>query len=311
MALVLKQIFTSGSDQISQNYTIESWHVSQSVDAFTGTKAYDITLSGSFTLTGSQQVTGSISASFGANTVGFFGTSSWSVTSSQAISASSTVSSSYSISSSYATSASYAISSSYATSASYAISSSRAVSSSYAISSSVAVSSSVAISSSIALSSSYASNGVTTLSVGTWYDTTTQTVSTGASASISLDTPVINDGITVVASSRITVTKTGIYNLQFSAQTASNQNGTIYIWLRKNGTNIPYTNTGVHQQNGNVKGIAAWNFVESLNASDFLELIWYFDGNPGQTASLIAEPLSPSNGGVAIPSVIVTMTQIK
>ncbi len=49
MALVLKQIFTSGSDQISQNYTIESWHVSQSVDAFTGTKAYDITLSGSLT----------------------------------------------------------------------------------------------------------------------------------------------------------------------------------------------------------------------------------------------------------------------
>jgi hypothetical protein len=106
MANVLKQIFVSGSDQISQTYTIESWHVSQSVDAITGTAAYDITLSGSFTLTGSQYVTGSISASFGSNTVGFFGTSSWAVSSSRAIS------------SSFATSASYALSSSNAISAS-------------------------------------------------------------------------------------------------------------------------------------------------------------------------------------------------
>lgn len=53
MALVLKQIFATGSDQISQNYAIESWHVSQSVDALTGAVAYDITISGSLNLTGS------------------------------------------------------------------------------------------------------------------------------------------------------------------------------------------------------------------------------------------------------------------
>lgn len=53
MALILKQIFATGSDQISQNYAIESWHVSQSVDALTGAAAYDITISGSLTLTGS------------------------------------------------------------------------------------------------------------------------------------------------------------------------------------------------------------------------------------------------------------------
>ena len=47
MAKVLKDIFTSGSDEIVQNYTINSWHVSQSVDALTGADAYDITISGS------------------------------------------------------------------------------------------------------------------------------------------------------------------------------------------------------------------------------------------------------------------------
>ena len=53
MALVLKNIFTPSTDEIAQNYVIESWHVSQSVDALTGAAAYDITISGSLNLTGS------------------------------------------------------------------------------------------------------------------------------------------------------------------------------------------------------------------------------------------------------------------
>lgn len=39
--------------EIQQNHTIQSWHVSQSVDAFTGVDDYDITISGSLTTTGS------------------------------------------------------------------------------------------------------------------------------------------------------------------------------------------------------------------------------------------------------------------
>jgi len=53
MAKTLQQIFTTGSDEINQNFIIESWHVSQSIDAFTGEEAYDIKISGSLILTGS------------------------------------------------------------------------------------------------------------------------------------------------------------------------------------------------------------------------------------------------------------------
>jgi hypothetical protein len=59
MANVLKQIFTSGSDQIDQTYTIEAWHVSQSVDAFTAAKEYNISISGSLAITGSLFATAS------------------------------------------------------------------------------------------------------------------------------------------------------------------------------------------------------------------------------------------------------------
>ena len=59
MAKVLQNIFTSGSDQIVQGSAINSWHVSQSVEALTGAEAYDIVISGSLTLEGPLTVTGS------------------------------------------------------------------------------------------------------------------------------------------------------------------------------------------------------------------------------------------------------------
>lgn len=117
---------TLSKTNIVNGNTIQAADVSQSIDAFTGAVAYDITLSGSFTLAG--QTTGS----------GYWQKS---------------VSSSYALSSSIALSSSYAYSSSIALSSSYA---SIALSSSYAYSSSIALSSSYSYSSSIALSSSYA-----------------------------------------------------------------------------------------------------------------------------------------------------------
>jgi hypothetical protein len=71
MAKILKNIFVSGSDEIVQDYTVQSWHVSQSVDAFTGASDYDITISGSLDVTGPLDVTGNSSVS-GYSTVNDF-----------------------------------------------------------------------------------------------------------------------------------------------------------------------------------------------------------------------------------------------
>ena len=53
MAKQLKNIFVTGSDAISQGFTINAKHVSQSVEAFTSQEAYDISISGSQKITGS------------------------------------------------------------------------------------------------------------------------------------------------------------------------------------------------------------------------------------------------------------------
>ena len=48
-----KSLIVTGKD-------VQPWHVTQSIDAFTGTNDYDLNLVGSFTLTGSLQISGSV-----------------------------------------------------------------------------------------------------------------------------------------------------------------------------------------------------------------------------------------------------------
>lgn len=103
---------------ITTGNTVETWHVTQSIDAFTGTEAYDITLSGSFNVVGptivegSLTVTGSIFGQPGTLNILSASYSQFSQQSQNSISSSYSITSSYSetsISSSYAVTASYAL----------------------------------------------------------------------------------------------------------------------------------------------------------------------------------------------------------
>ena len=62
MAKILQKVFAS-TDQVSQSFTVQSWHVSQSVDAFTGASDYDITISGSLTIIGPVSSSGGFTGS--------------------------------------------------------------------------------------------------------------------------------------------------------------------------------------------------------------------------------------------------------
>lgn len=171
------------------------------------------------------------------------------------------------------------------------------------------VTSSQAISSSQAASASYTQFGTNNLSVGAFYDTTTQILAANTSASITFNSITVSDGISVTSNSRLTVTKTGTYNIQFSSQfIPAGPGSSVYVWLRKNGTNVAYSNTELQLQNSNDAAVAAWNFVETLTVGQYVELIWYPTGG---TVNMTAETPTPGNGGVGIPSVIVTITQIK
>jgi hypothetical protein len=305
--------------QIQTGQTIQAVHVNQFVDALSGSVAYDLTVSGSLTVIGPLNAT----ASWATNAINAKLAES---SSKEYIASNATTNTEYSLVFKNSTAALndyhqlgadgtngpfYNPSTNILTVPAVSASSVQATSFTGSLSGSVAGTASFATSASYALTSSFASNGVTNLAVGTFYDTNTQTILSGASASLQLNTPVIQDGVIVASNSRITVSRTGIYNLQFSAQLSTPTGGSpdVHIWLRKNGINIANSNTGVVMQNSNQKQVAAWNFVESLIAGDFLELVAYLNG--GSSVLFLAEGPLPTNGGVGVPSMIVTMTQIK
>ena len=92
---------------ITTGNTVRAFHVTQSVDAFTGTDAYDITLSGSLTVTGSitgqPTITNNLTASYAENAgagAGFPFTGSAEITGSLAVVGPSNVTGSFAVSSS-------------------------------------------------------------------------------------------------------------------------------------------------------------------------------------------------------------------
>jgi hypothetical protein len=259
---------------------VQAADVSQSVDAFTGQVGYDITISGSFTL------------------VNTTGSGLWGETLRVDMDTSGFGDGNYTIPFLRTSGSGFGTFKYSETAPKY-----------NPIADVLYVTSSQAISSSQAASASYTQFGTNNLSVGAFYDTTTQILAANTSASMTFNSITVSDGISVTSNSRLTVTKTGTYNIQFSSQfIPAGPGSSVYVWLRKNGTNVTYSNTEIQLQNSNDAAVAAWNFVETLTVGQYVELIWYPTGG---TVNMTAETPTPGNGGVGIPSVIVTITQIK
>jgi len=126
-----------------------------------------------------------------------------------------------------------------------------------------------------------------------------------------LNTTDVSMGVSVVSGSFIKVANTGTYNLQFSAQLeqTSNNASEVSIWLRKDGTNVPNSNTEltIEKIGGGGKLVAAWNYMIQLNANQYVQLMWCSTRSDTQLHyhSTQSVPDRP-----ATPSVIATITQI-
>lgn len=112
-------------------------------------------------------------------------------------------------------------------------------------------------------------------------------------------------------SDKIKINNSGIYNIQFSAQTAktSGTSTTFYIWLAKNGVEIPDSNTGVTLAGGsNDVAIPAWNFFTSASAGDYYQLMFAVTHNNGVIQYLPSGSVGLT--GPAVPSVILTVNRV-
>jgi len=122
------------------------------------------------------------------------------------------------------------------------------------------------------------------------------------------------DGVTLSSGSRLTVPTEGVYAVTFSIQFKNTTNGAqdIDIWLRKNGTDVPDTNSRfsivARKGAGNPSHlIATTTVMVELASNDYVQLMWHvtdvgvnIEHFPAVTAVPGTTPAIP-----ATPSVIV------
>jgi hypothetical protein len=142
---------------------------------------------------------------------------------------------------------------------------------------------------------------------GSFYDTTTQTAAAINTAyAMTFNTTDLSVGVTRGSpTSRIYVDRPNVYNIQFSAQLDKTSGGVglVWIWLRKNGTNVADSATQIRIQGNDAETVAAWNFLLQMNAGDYFELMWEVDDT---SVIILTEPASAVHP--AIPSIILTVT---
>jgi hypothetical protein len=147
------------------------------------------------------------------------------------------------------------------------------------------------------------------LHYGAFSDTTLQTAaSINTAYGMVFNTTDSSNGVSIGSpTSRLVVDNQGVYNVQFSAQLDKTSGGTgnIYIWLRKNGTNVDNTATNIAIQGTAARTVAAWNFIIQLEPTNYVELMWATDDTTIRILAASATSVWP-----ATPSVICTITQV-
>jgi len=148
---------------------------------------------------------------------------------------------------------------------------------------------------------------------GAFQDSTDQVAANTTTAyAVTFDTTDFSNGVTLSNSSRLNVSQSGIYNIQFSIQFTNTTNASqdVDVWFRKNGTNADKSNSrfGFAPRKGvgdPFHTISAINYYLSLNANDYVEIMW----RPTDVGVTIEQyPAGTSPTRPSVPSAIVTLS---
>ena len=143
---------------------------------------------------------------------------------------------------------------------------------------------------------------------GQFYDTTTQTAAlTSTAYPITFNTTDISDGVRLrsPSTSEVEVDTEGLYNFQVSIQLdcTGGSNREVWVWVRKNGADIPNSAFYVTIQNNNSELLQAFNLFANMKAGDYVQFMWAVGNTDAQLATFAASAFAP-----AVPSIILTVS---
>lgn len=150
---------------------------------------------------------------------------------------------------------------------------------------------------------------------GAFQDTTDQTAANTTTAyAVTFNTTDFSNGVSIASGSRITVSQSGLYNLEFSIQfkNTTNDSQDLDLWFRKNGTNIDGSNSRfglpARKSSGDPSHlIAAINFYLNLSENDYVEIMWR-PSSTGVSIEFYGTDTSPTRPST--PSAIATLTHL-
>jgi hypothetical protein len=124
-------------------------------------------------------------------------------------------------------------------------------------------------------------NQLKTLSVpyGAFSSDQDQTAVANTATLMTLNTTDFANGVSI-ASSKITVAKAGVYNLQFSVQFQNSDTAfqDVYIWLKQTGVDITGSTgfVSIPNRHAGTDGhqIVGWNYFLNMAANDYVEIYW-------------------------------------
>lgn len=150
--------------------------------------------------------------------------------------------------------------------------------------------------------------------IGSFYDTGTQTAAANTPTAIGMDTTDIAVSIALdpLDATKMVFQKTAPHNVAFSVQLANASTiaeDDVFVWLRVNGTDVTYTasHTTIQKKHAGVDGTAilALNIFYQFAAGDYAQLIWVT-----KTGGAAIQTIPGSGTYPASPGVIVTVNQL-
>jgi hypothetical protein len=145
---------------------------------------------------------------------------------------------------------------------------------------------------------------------GQFIKTTDQSpAATNTAYAITFDSTPIANGISIGSpASRIVVSESGLYNFAATYQLTSTSSSTknIWLWFRINGTDVPSSSILVTlSSNNEYKAVARSDFF-TLNASQYVELMWAADSTAVTLDAVASTAFAPGS-----PALILAVTQVQ
>jgi hypothetical protein len=142
---------------------------------------------------------------------------------------------------------------------------------------------------------------------GLFFSTTDQPI-VSANVAQPIDFPLeyLNNAVYVNAGtdSRIYVDVPGVYNFQFSGQlrSASGSAKQVYIWIRRNTSDIGYSTHQYTVSGGNTHLNVSWNFNIDLDKDEYVEMRWSSDD-----VNMTLEATAPTAPHPGMPSAVMAV----